>query len=112
MKYVIDIDGTICQEVYFMDGSGKKDYANHIPMPERIAKVNALYDAGHTIKYMTARGCVSGVDYFSLTNNQLIKWGAKFHELSVGKKEKYDIWIDDKAFWSENFFRETGESYE
>ena len=27
MKYVIDIDGTICREVYFMDGSGKKDYA-------------------------------------------------------------------------------------
>jgi hypothetical protein len=112
LKYVIDIDGTICKEVIIPNSGGKKDYANHIPMPERIAKVNALYDAGHTIKYMTARGCVSGVDYFNLTNNQLIKWGAKFHELSVGEKENYDIWIDDKAFWSENFFRETGESYE
>ena len=112
MKYVIDIDGTICQEVYFMDGSGKKDYANHIPMPERIARVNALYDAGHTIKYMTARGCVSGIDYYDLTKDQLDGWGAKYHELSVGEKENYDIWIDDKAFWSENFFRETGESYE
>jgi hypothetical protein len=39
-------------------------------------------------------------------------WGAKHHELSVGEKENYDVWIDDKAFWSENFFRETGESYE
>ena len=48
MKYVIDIDGTICQEVLKPDG--KKDYALHAPMPERIAKVNALYDAGHTIK--------------------------------------------------------------
>jgi len=112
MKYVIDIDGTICQEVYFMDGSGKKDYANHIPMPDRITKVNALYDAGHTIKYMTARGCVSGVDYYDLTKSQLDSWGAKYHELSVGEKENYDIWIDDKAFWSENFFRETGESWE
>ena len=112
MKYVIDIDGTICQEVYFMDGSGKKDYANHIPMPERIARVNALYDAGHTIKYMTARGCVSGVDYYDLTKNQLDGWSCKYHELSVGKKENYDVWIDDKAFWSENFFRETGETYE
>ena len=26
--------------------------------------------------------------------------------LSVGKKEHYDVWIDDKAFWSENFFRQ------
>jgi hypothetical protein len=45
MKYVIDIDGTICKEVIIPDSGGKKDYANHIPMPERIAKVNALYDA-------------------------------------------------------------------
>jgi len=110
LKYVIDIDGTICNEVFNADGT--KNYAIHEPMMDRIAKVNALYDAGHTIKYMTARGCVSGIDYWKLTNNQLVEWGAKHHELSVGEKENYDIWIDDKAFWSENFFRSTGESYE
>ena len=110
MKYVIDIDGTICKEVLLPDG--KKDYSKHEPIPERIEKINKLFDAGHTIKYMTARGAVSGVDYYNLTNNQLVTWGAKFHELSVGKKEHYDVWIDDKAFWSENFFRETGETYE
>ncbi len=110
MKYVIDIDGTICNEVFNADGS--KNYAIHEPMMDRIAKVNALYDAGHIIKYMTARGAVSGIDHFKLTNNQLVEWGAKHHELSVGEKEHYDIWIDDKAFWSENFFRATGETYE
>jgi len=110
MKYVIDIDGTICKEVIMENG--KKDYENHIPFPERIAKVNRLYEAGHTIKYMTARGITSGVDYEPLTRRQLMTWGAKYHELSVGKKEHYDVWIDDKAFWSENFFRETGETYE
>jgi len=112
MKYVIDIDGTICKEVIIPDSGGKKDYANHIPYMNRIAKVNALHDAGHTIKYMTARGITSGVDYYDLTMEQLLSWGCRFQELSVGKKEHYDIWIDDKAFWSENFFRETGESYE
>ena len=106
MKYIIDIDGTICKEVILPNG--KKDYANHIPMPERIAKVNALYDAGHTIKYMTARGITSGIDYTVLTQEQLTKWGAKYHELDVGNKPHYDIWIDDKAFWSEDFFRDTG----
>ena len=54
----------------------------------------------------------SGIAYFDLTYAQLEKWGAKFHELDVGSKPHYDIWIDDKAFWSENFFRETGETYE
>jgi len=112
MKYVIDIDGTICKEVIIPDSGGKKDYKNHVPYQDRIDKVNALYDAGHTIKYMTARGCVSKIDYYDLTKNQLDGWGAKHHELSVGEKENYDIWIDDKAFWSENFFRSTGESYE
>ena len=38
--------------------------------------------------------------------------GSKVSELSVGEKENYDVWIDDKAFWSENFSRETGETYE
>ena len=107
---MIDIDGTICNEVFNADGT--KNYALHEPMMDRIEKVNALYNAGHTIKYMTARGAVSGVDYYNLTRNQLINWGAKHHELSVGEKEHYDIWIDDKAFWSENFFRATGETYE
>ena len=39
MKYVIDIDGTICNEVLKPDG--KKDYALHEPMPDRIAKVTS-----------------------------------------------------------------------
>lgn len=103
MKYIIDIDGTICKEVILQDG--KKDYSKHVPYMDRIARVNALYDAGHTIKYMTARGAISEIDYFDLTRSQLLEWGAKYHELSVGKKEHYDIWIDDKAFWSEDFFR-------
>ena len=94
------------------DSGGKKDYANHIPYMDRIAKVNTLHEAGHIIKYMTARGITSGVDYYDLTMEQLLSWGCKFQELSVGNKEHYDIWIDDKAFWSENFFRNTGETYE
>ena len=89
MKYIIDIDGTICKEVFLADG--KKDYANHIPYMDRIAKVNALFDAGHHIKYMTARGITSKIDYFNLTNNQLVKWGAKFTELDVGNKPHYDM---------------------
>ena len=110
MRYIIDIDGTICKEVIL--SNGKKDYSKHEPMMDRIAKVNKLYDAGHEIKYMTARGAVSMIDYYELTKYQLDSWGAKYTELSVCKKEHYDVWIDDKAFWSENFFRNTGETYE
>ena len=30
---------------------------------DRIEKINKLYDEGHTIIYMTARGAVTKVDY-------------------------------------------------
>ena len=52
MKYVIDIDDTICKE----EGPviGRK------PFEDRIAKVNKMYDEGHTIIYYTARGNKSG----------------------------------------------------
>ena len=35
--------------------------------PHNIAKVNRLYDAGWRVMYWTARGSVSGIDYFDFT---------------------------------------------
>ena len=52
MKYVIDIDGTICKEVGEVIGRE--------PYLDRIAKINKLYDEGHTIVFYTARGLKSG----------------------------------------------------
>ena len=75
MKYVIDIDGTICNEV--MNADGTKNYALHEPMMDRIEKVNALYNAGHTIKYMTARGAVSGVDHYNTNPQSTSNLGCK-----------------------------------
>ena len=52
MKYVIDIDGTICEEVG--EVIGRK------PFTDRIAKINKIYDLGHTIVFYTDRGLKSG----------------------------------------------------
>ena len=41
----------------------------------RIKLVNKLYDEGHTIIIDTARGSVSGKNYFFFTVNQLKSWG-------------------------------------
>ena len=43
MKYVIDIDGTICEEVG--EVIGRK------PFKDRITQINKLYDEGHTIVF-------------------------------------------------------------
>ena len=59
--------------------------------------INKLFDEGNEITYYTARGALTGIDYFELTKNQLIKWGAKHHNLSVGEKPYYDLLICDKT---------------
>jgi hypothetical protein len=97
MKYVVDIDNTICRT----QGS---DYQNSVPLSDRIRKINELYQAGHTITYWTARGGNSGIDWSELTERQLRNWGCQYHELRMGKPA-YDLWIDDKAINSEDFFQ-------
>lgn len=102
MIYMVDIDETIC---ITPSKDGKRDYENSTPIRSRIDVINKLYDDGHTIKYWTARGSGSGIDWTELTNKQLIDWGCKFHDVRLGKPS-YDVWIDDKAISDKDFFNE------
>lgn len=101
--YIVDIDGTICNEFFTKDG--KKDYKSAKPIKTRIKFINNLFDQGNEIHYWTARGSLTGINHSELTKNQLKQWGCKFTSLRVGDKPHYDLWIDDKAIWSEDFFR-------
>lgn len=91
MKYIIDIDNTICNSV-------SNDYNLSQPLNNRIQKVNQLYEQGNTIIYWTARGMRSGKDWKELTEKQLNEWGCKYHELWMNKPD-YDVWVDDKSNW-------------
>ena len=104
MKYIIDIDGTICSVV--LNENDTVNYDKTQPYADRIAKINKLYDEGHEITYWTARGSKSGEDRSELTTAQLTEWGVKYHKL-VFYKPEYDIWIDDKAINSEAYFENT-----
>jgi len=108
MGYVVDIDGTICTP-------GPTDdtrYTGATPIQDRIDKINKLYDDGHYIVYLTARGMgrhnnsrTIATHYFKeLTLNQLEEWGCKFHELHLGKPSG-DYYVDDKGINSDDFFR-------
>jgi len=97
MKYIVDIDHTICQ-------NSNSDYENSIPLFDRIQKINDLYDQGHVIIYWTARGGNSGLDWSELTKSQLKIWGCRYHELKM-HKPVYDVWIDDRAINAEDFFK-------
>ena len=90
-KIFVDIDETIC---FYENG---RVYEEAVPNPENIQKINNLYDDGKHITYWTARGSLTGSDYYKLTKEQLDLWGCKYHELSVGEKPLYDLLICDKT---------------
>ena len=96
MIYCFDIDGTICS---LTDGN----YANATPYLRRIETVNRLYDEGNKIIFFTARGSTTGIDWTDVTAEQLKEWGAKYHELHLGKPH-YDIYVGDKAFNDKAYF--------
>jgi capsule biosynthesis phosphatase len=105
--YVIDIDGTICYKDNHEDG----DYGLCHPFEDRIEKINKLYDRGNTIVYFTARGMGrhkgnafrAYTDFYAITEKQLQKWGAKYHELILGKPSG-DFYIDDRGIRANDFF--------
>jgi CMP-N,N'-diacetyllegionaminic acid synthase len=102
MRYVFDLDNTLCDTKKKEDGNW--DYLNAEPFNDRIKKVNELYDNDNYIIIETARGCVSRKNWYEQTFNQLIRFGLKFHELRAGVKFNADFFIDDKAINSEIFF--------
>jgi dTDP-glucose 4,6-dehydratase len=100
MIYYIDIDETIC---FYKE---ERDYQEAIPIKDNIKKINMLYESGHQVVYWTARGSTTGKDWTELTTTQLKKWGAKYHEIKLGKPH-YDFFIDDKAVNSGDFFKKS-----
>lgn len=91
MKIYVDIDETICAY------EGERRYDLAVPILENIKKINILYEEGHEITYWTARGTVTGIDWFDVTKMQLEKWGCKYHKLITGQKPAYDLLICDKT---------------
>ena len=97
MKYCFDIDGTLCETPSDPDGHNVR-YWDAQPYPFMIEQVNRLFDDGHKIIMMTARGRGSGKDWTELTREQLDRWGYKYHEIEpMFHKPTADLFIDDKG---------------
>jgi len=91
MNIYVDIDETICMY------TGERRYDLAEPILENIKKINILYEEGHDITYWTARGSVTGINWFDITKTQLDAWGCKYHKLITGQKPAYDLLICDKT---------------
>ena len=103
MKYVFDLDGTLCTQ----EKSG--EYHLAIPVWPMIHKLNELYDAGHEITIFTARGMNTYQDenkaiarYSEMTRDWLVDHGVKFHNFIMGKPPA-DVYVDDKAMTPDEF---------
>ena len=107
MRYVVDIDGTIC----IPGPTDETRYDQALPIQDRIDEINKLYDEGHTTIYLTARGMgrhrnnanLARQEFYEFTEIQLSLWGCKYHELHLGKPTA-DYYIDDKGVNSDEFF--------
>jgi uncharacterized HAD superfamily protein len=86
MKIVVDLDGTICEEMPTFEKALAK------PKKRAIRYLNSLSKKGHFIIIYTARGWAE----YNMTYSWLNEHSIPFDVLMMGKPI-YDIWIDDRA---------------
>ena len=99
MIYYVDVDNTLCM-------TRGMDYAGAVKISSKIAKVNKLFNAGHTVVIWTSRGMgIKAADpgafgrkqeIRELTRKQLKDWGVKYTMLRLDKPI-FDTLFDDKA---------------
>jgi uncharacterized HAD superfamily protein len=88
-NFLIDIDGTICDDV---PNEEPERMAIVLPYPDSLEICNKWYDEGHIITFFTSRT----EEHREITENWLNKHGFKYHGLLVGKPRGGNYhWIDN-----------------
>lgn len=100
MKIAIDIDGTICEL-----RRPNQAYADVLPLPGAVEKLQGLKKAGHYLILLTARHmatCNSNVGLVVARQGKTLfdwlqKHGIPYDEIWFGKPHA-DVYIDDNAY--------------
>jgi hypothetical protein len=88
-NYLIDIDGTITEDV---PNEQPERMATCEPFPDALETINKWYDEGHQICFFTSRT----EEHREVTLEWLNRHGFKFHSLLVGKPRGGNYhWIDN-----------------
>ncbi|MEX1187966.1 MAG: phosphoheptose isomerase [Bacteroidia bacterium] len=89
MNYLIDIDGTICDDV---PNEEPERMATAQPYPDALETLNKWYDEGHIITFFTSRT----EDLREVTEVWLREEGFKYHGILMGKPRGGNYhWIDN-----------------
>ncbi len=89
-NYLIDIDGTICEDI-------SNEEPERMPGAKELTgakdKINALYDSRHIITFFTSRL----ESHRTVTEKWLEDHGFKYHKMIMEKPRGGNyIWIDDR----------------
>jgi hypothetical protein len=89
-NYLIDIDGTICEDVPNSDPERMKTCTPYTDSKETL---NSWYDEGHIITFFTSR---TSEDHEEITRKWLDDNGFKYHHLLMNKPRGGNYhWIDN-----------------
>jgi len=96
-NYLIDIDGTITEDVPNEDPQRMKTVE---PFEDAVEICNKWYDEGHIITYFTSRT----EDLRAITENWLINNGFKYHHVLMNKPRGGNYhWIDNHSVKATRF---------
>lgn len=88
-NYLIDIDGTICEDI---PNEEPERMATAKVFPDALVTLNNWYDQGHIIFFFTSRT----EEYRAVTEEWLKKHGFKYHGILFGKPRGGNYhWIDN-----------------
>lgn len=88
-NYLIDIDGTITEDV---PNEEPERMATCAPFPDALETVNKWYEEGHRICFFTSRT----EEHREVTEKWLAKSGFNYHSLLMGKPRGGNYhWIDN-----------------
>jgi uncharacterized HAD superfamily protein len=88
-NYLIDIDGTICDDI---PNEEPLRMADAVPFEDARKTLNKWYDEGHIITFFTSRTD----DHKEITEQWLKKHGFKYHGLLLNKPRGGNYhWIDN-----------------
>ena len=87
-NYLIDIDGTICDDI---PNEEVERMITVEPYPDALETLNAWFDEGHQITFFTSRS----EEHREITEAWLDKSGFKYHSIVMGKPRGGNYhWID------------------
>lgn len=88
-NYLIDIDGTITEDV---PNEQPERMATCKPFPDALETINKWYEEGHQICFFTSRT----EEHREVTTEWLNRYGFKYHSILMGKPRGGNYhWIDN-----------------